>query len=533
MSKISLQTSVQDNRLVEVTNPEELQKNLSWKKKSMVNSLCVWIDRDNPHYQSDIIGEEKFQKLFGNSDGFWKTYYYQRNFKTKFEQSNPLALAHSYFGSSKGQNAANPDMLRDMKLSSKKSQVSILEICETQSATYVEQKWTTKHNFPVTGKNSDDCYNKNNVIGKGTVKHQTMMSVIQFDMLSEKLTKHFNGDTQYEEVFLDRDYLKTLIEEERYVQSREKKEGNVDTISYYTLKMSEKLDWNGKVTLYMPENKNIDEAWGGDGNQSSRACIAVKNMPGLQAVTIPWEEHCFLLDEEKKSIGNLLNAYPEFREDNVSIEDAMVNCINIILRDKKLLLTKTGNLRMNHPLLWDKLKLLNFSPLELRLLSSGLNSHFKKERDIKLKTQDGTYDFSDKAISIKTDDNGNKIPNKNREHWLKAENKILSNFKKNLSKEDQLIFNENTHTYKLTSGISWPAKIADFIFNYGFKNGNEKPKNLLVFVTFDLQLQYDKHADHNGNWLPEKQAEVDYINQMFKGINITIVPVPNTKKTVG
>ena len=162
-----------------ILNPEKIPSIVIKDKISYVAKIKVWKDVE---------------------EGYWKVYYLQKQFLEKEEKANPINTIKSYQGSSAGNRKANPEMLEDMRNSSKDIEIESIEVCDTDRAAYYEQFAITFHNFPHDIKDSKkelksgtivrDCYNKNNGVGWNTLHPKTMMSNIQYIILKGKLKDH-------------------------------------------------------------------------------------------------------------------------------------------------------------------------------------------------------------------------------------------------------------------------------------------------------------------------------------------------------
>jgi len=519
-----------------ITNPEMVSASMDLKGISYIAKLRVWAE-------VEVDGKKKW---------IWKVYYYQKAFKDKVDKDFPLNLVKSYFGSSKGKNKTSPEMLQDMKRSPKSPEITIIQLCETPNAAFIEQKNITLHNFPLGGghKDSIDCYNKNNGVGRYTISPESMLSNIQYERLSEKLKRHREGEKVFKEGFRTKEQIRAIIKELRYVQCRLLEEGNEGSIVYYADKMRvlsvqqiEEADiWNGKMTMFMSEdgNENNDEML--DGNESSRACIRVGNMNGLVDIQIPYSEHCYLLLEEKRTLGNEMNAPKEDRQDITDKDDVVRNCKNIIVRDK--LYTSFGNPNFKHPLLWDRLAKLNFSTIEINYTITETKKYFKEIVLAKRKEQEGYYDFSADALEITKDDQDNPIPNNNLEQWNKSVDKINKDINKERVKNGKkpITFTE-TNTIKVSYGMYGYDKIALKILNWykdGITNGKvtfttdntikkiDMPQDLLVYVFFNFEDEMKKFCSTD----TKEKVKTFFETTLFKAVckNIMIKPVPMTKK---
>ena len=472
---------------VVITNPEKISYSIDLKGKSYIAKLCIWT-------------EVEFN---GEKEMMWKVYYFQKAFKSIADLRNPHQLVKSYFGSSKGKNTTQDEILQDMKTTTKNPKIVILDLLETADAAFEEQKHITLHNFPHGGGHieSVDCYNKNNGVGRGTIPHRRMLSHIQYEEISEDHVKHKNGEPQYPEGERTKEQCKKIIKEERYVQSRQFVEGNVGSIEYYAERMraNPHKPWRGKLTVFMPEDGNPDNDELLDGNQSMRAMFRVGNMKKLNTIEIPYEKHCYLIEEDKEALGNELNKPDEFRKDDTAEGDAVKNCKKII--ENNNLYTKAGLPNFKHPLIKNKLHKLNFSDSEIKSAISETKSYFKQKAKNKKKELEGYYDYSDKALSANEDDQGNPIPNNNLKQYKITVRKIIKEINderiKNGEKPINFRFGKTTYTgniYKISYGMYGSEKIANWFYQHQ-KNGTKIPECVLILVTFEFEEDWKEFLE--------------------------------------
>jgi len=501
---------------VVITNPEMISDSMDLRGKSYVAKLRVWNDEES----------------------MWKVNYYQRAFKTASERKHPLTLVKSYFGSSKGKNKANPDILKDMQKSSKNPEIEILHFCDTPFAAYIEQENITLHNWPLGGghKDSIDCYNKNNGVGRYTVPHKTMLSRIQKKRLSKKLILHklwvqsngVEGEQVFRHGFRSDEQIRKIVAEKRFVQCRITEEGNEEYISYYTTKQSGLASWkgwNGRMTMFMPEDDSEDNDEMLDGNESARASMRVPNMDGLGTIEIPYEDHCFLLLEEKRSLGNVMNAPKEDRQDHTASEDVVRNCKNLIIRDK--LYTRGGNPNFEHPTIKETLSELNFSEVEIKFAIREAAKYFKEVKLANRKEQEAYYDYTPEALIQRFDEEGNPIPNNNLEQWNKSVDKIHKtiNRKRIKNGDNPIIFTEE-NTIKISFGMYGYDKIALHILNC-FRTNKKVPQDLLVLVFFNFESEQKLFCRTKQKKKDKEFFETRLFASECK--NIMIRPVPMTK----
>ena len=105
---------------VVITNPEKISYSIDLKGKSYIAKLCIWT-------------EVEFN---GEKEMMWKVYYFQKAFKSIADLRNPHQLVKSYFGSSKGKNTTQDEILQDMKTTTKNPKIVILDLLETADAAF-------------------------------------------------------------------------------------------------------------------------------------------------------------------------------------------------------------------------------------------------------------------------------------------------------------------------------------------------------------------------------------------------------------
>ena len=483
-------------------------------------------------------------------EGYWKVYYLQRKFKTLDEKTNPKLLIESYRGSSKGKNNANPKMLEDMQKSSKDIEIEIIEICNTDCAAYYEQLAITKHIFLRNPLSSDikdskivlksgtvvkDCYNQNNGVGLNTLHPKNMLSNIQYTILKQKLKDHkIRGLAVFTEGFLSSADLEYYIKNDLFIQSRASREGNESRIALNTEKMKKNPDpnaWNGLVVVLLNEDGTIWKIL--DGNQSAHACIRVADMKGLRTIEVPYEDHRYMIEADLESTGNDLNFVPDDSRDYVSLLDIERNIENIVnaygLLTRSSIDGKGGLPKFDHPVLVERLADLGVGEKELRLAKSAVEKKFKEAKIEKIKKIEGSYDFSNNALKVTTDDQGNPIHNGNLNQYLvvkkRKQEKYAKTWKDEAGKNQEPIKFTDANTFKISNNMFGSEKISSFLFSYARTHKGLFPDNLLVVVYFDLIKDFESFEIKKG--LPEK---VKIIKDMFSGVsNIKVEKLEMTK----
>jgi len=364
--------------------------------------------------------------IYINSENRYKHYYYRDQLKGK-RKSDPVWGVMSYEGSStKGKGIPKEQLYKDMSESSKDIEYEILVNDHSLSSDgfgFEEAKHIHLHNWPIGGIKSDDCYNEH-ASGKGTMSSEKMRSFIQYEKLSEMLKKHIEGEKQFEENYITRERIAELIENNKFVQSREKKEGNTQTIARYeeNLRVDGEWDWKGYVMRYMPPIGSEEYEEIGDGNQSARAVMRVRKIRRLKTIDIPFEYHNFMMLSDKEWIGTERNAPPKDRADHFSEGDFRRNVRNLV---KQYDLLKDGEVDFDHPVFKRRIaKSLNLATSEINPLLSPLKIEFKNEHIKELQYQEGTYDFSSDALKQTKDDTETPIPNGNLTQFLKVRQHI-------------------------------------------------------------------------------------------------------------
>tara|TARA_R100001377_G_C3187385_1_gene109122 strand:+ start:84 stop:1733 length:1650 start_codon:yes stop_codon:yes gene_type:complete len=477
-------------------------KDVKGIKDFYVAKISVWIDLENKY----------------------KHYFYRDKLSTKRQKADPELAVLSYEGSStEGKGIPKQNLLRDMEETSKEILIEILEFgdkLDKDNTGFLEQKHIVTHmlDFP----DDDDIYNEH-ASGLGTKERNVMISHIKSERLWEKLQKHLTGDLQFLESWTDRERIQYLIENDLFVQSRVKKEGNKDSILDFAdqMKRNPQKAWKGKLLRYMPEEGTDNDEEIGNGNQSARAALLVKKRKGLQTIDVPFEDHDGIMLSDKEAIGNQLNPRPEDKSDEFSDDDFIRSLKNVIL--DYTLVDKNGEVNFNHPRIDKLVKNVKLSPRAAKPFFTTVNTFFKNEQMGKWKQQEGCYDFSDRALKITTDDEGNKIPNNNLKQYKMILRDIIYEYSER--EKDPIIFTDE-NILKLPVGMWGPAKIATKIYEYG-KLKKDLPKYLLVLVSFDLEEQstdFDNDA--------EKKRKIKIIEDQYKDIQVIVRKLPMTKISV-
>jgi len=472
------------------------------KGHSFVAVLKVWAD------------VSLHEKAVGEKDR-WEYYYYQHAFKNKWEREYPEKAIRAYYGSAGGDRKANVKLMETIKKSSKSVEIKILWYGKTEDAAEREQHHTTKHNWPITGAKSTNCWNGDNAhLGVHTIPKEIILSEIQYEMLSDELIRFDNGEKDLFPVApVISEYLKEFIAYEQWVQSRTSREGNEESIGYYEEQLQDPtVEWQGKGLIYLPEGatpEDIDKPEvrakmeGGDGNQSSRALIRVNDRTELDFIFVSYERHKHMILTDKESIGNERNRFGKIREDHVRIPDAIRNIINL-LNDYNLF-TKIqknrsgGTPKIEHPKVKARLLKLNLSLPEIKDVKREAENHFKELRAEDRGRVEGNYQFSEAALTIKFDNRGNPLPNPDLEQYKKTLPEVLKEFAKPFmykGKEQKPTTITPYNTMKVSVGMWGPAKISikQMHMVEDFEKGKitELPDYLIVLVDSKFNDQYTK-----------------------------------------
>lgn len=499
------------------------------KGHSYVAVLKVWAD------------VSLHEKAVGEKDR-WEYYYYQHAFKTSWEREYPEKAVRAYYGSAGGPRKANVKLIETIKKSSKSVEIEILWYGKTEDAAEREQYHTTKHNWPITGAKSTNCWNGDNAhLGVHAVPQKIILSKIQYEMLSAELTRFDNGEKDLFPVApVKSEYLKEMIANEQWVQSRNSREGNEESIAYYEEQMQDPtVIWKHQGLIYLPEGatpEDIDIAevrakmQGGDGNQSSRALIRVNDRTELDFIFVSYERHKHMILTDKESVGNERNRFDKIRKDHSDIIPSAIRNIINLLYDYKLF-TKIqkngsgGTPRTEHPDVTARLSKLNLSIKEIKEVKKEAENYFKELREDKRARVEGNYQFSEDALKIKFDNRGNPLPNPNLEQYKKTLPEVLKEFKKPFmykGKEQKPTTITEYNTMKVSVGMWGPAKISikQMHMIEDFEKGKiaELPDYLIVLVDFKFNDQYTKFGSTKEK--KERHARIENLKMGYTSIGV-------------
>ena len=405
-------------------------------------------------------------------------------FRKTFGKPSKVEELKKYRGSSQGKNRANPKILKEIDKSPNPPRIRVLEHNVLHhDLGFHEQKAVMLHNFPIGGhdKKSKDCFNEK--YPTDGISEDNMRSHIAADLLREKIKKHQdpNDAFKFPTGFSTKEEIKYLKKNNLFVQARWEKEGSNEAVEYYKIKMEEKPypnEWLGKFWLLMPrEDSNQPIGTGSnhhprilDGNQSGAACIRVPDMPGLNDIRIPYEDHYLINETDLETIGNEFNAEPEIKSDYVDEPDILRNLRNTLVRNK--LFTKKGNPQLDHYLVNKLFKPLHKTNREIRWYKNQIKKEYKEEKETKERLQLGYYDFRETALKDNDGDNNNK------------------------RKFDELVkpidLDKFCKIHQTTYGLE--EKIGK---NIDFKT---QPKKLLSFITFKMEDDYLKSKKNKDYW---------------------------------
>ena len=104
--------------------------------------------------------------------------------------------------------------------------------------------------------------------------------------------------------------IKYLLDNLKFIQSREKREGLRAAILQFAeqARLNPHVAWKGELIGYMPEEESDNDEEIGDGNQSARMLFE----PGvlyeeLDLLEIPFEDHDGIILRDKENLGNRFN----------------------------------------------------------------------------------------------------------------------------------------------------------------------------------------------------------------------------------
>ena len=448
-----------------IDNVEDYQNTLL---KNVIAALLVWDD----------------------SKKLWIPYFFRKTFK----KESKVKDLKTYRGSSKGKNKANPKIIKAIDESSKPPRINIIShnVSKGDLGT-LEQKAVMEFNFPYGGHHVDsDCFNEK--YPTDGIPEDQMRSNIAADRLREKIKKHKDSNDPFEfpTGFSEKDFIHYLKYEKLFVQSRWEKEGSKESVAYYARKMGEKPfpdQWQGHLFLLMPQQGSNQPIGTGsnhnprilDGNQSSEACLRVPDMPGLNDIRIPYEDHYLINETDLEAIGNELNAKPEVQQDHTDDNDILRSIKNTLIANN--LFTKKrpdgtgGNPKVDHYIVDKLFPPLNLSDNLIKFYKNTIKKECADAQKEEMRQQKGYYDFSVSALNANEGNNGN------RRQW----DIVTKDFDR---KKYDLV-----HIFR--QGM--PEKISLRILGYKKENG-KWPKNVLSFMTPEMEKRYQEEKNKVSDW---------------------------------
>ena len=382
---------------------------------------------------SNVIAILKIYNVYTKN---WKYYYFRKSWRSP----QNISSIKLYQGSSQGNNEPSEEIKKDYQYATRIEYEILYCNLPSDQLGFFEKLVVMKHNFPLGGIKSSDCYNK--VFPIGIETEQDMRSYIQKEDLKKKIEEHkhtveekgnsFSGIFKYK--FLNRKNLDEKLNMDRVIQARLKEAGNSDTIHNYKDKMEQcpnPKEWDFIYVIEKPRNieegkikrgNDIVEETILEGTQSSTACTLVKKMKGLYAYIIPYESVMYMTITDLEEVGNDFNGRPEKTQDFVAEDDFKKNIRKKLKKNSKKKNGKYTFLPMNHLFIssvFEKHPSLSLKNKE-RIYKSVINE-LKKEHKEEKAISEGSYDFREKGLKspINAD----------------AEKKVMNLFVKHLEKE--------------------------------------------------------------------------------------------------
>ena len=404
------------------------------------------------NYKMILINEDKIPhdlkryvaRIKVYPEGKDPSYYYLKKTLKKSETTSIEAIISAilgYQGSSRGPGVPSKEFMVDWKNSSRNPEIELLEMNpKANQIGFWEQYHTTKHReeFPNDKVDSSkNCYNKNNANNGskkyGVIPHKAMMEYIaienlkkeickyrEIEKLKEKICEHREKkSTSFQKVFLSRDILKTIKEEDKLIQSRErvKNKSSVSLYSEEMLKLPTLEKHFNKLISYLPENPIIENERLqesselpeiGDGNQSIFAFFKNNKHEEMSSIGVPYDWHKHISRTGKEKLGNWFNHPPKDAGDYASENDILRSIRNTIIANKEALLIKDSEYPneeecsipdMNSRLIdqcFDDQRLSDDKKEEYKKI---VLKEYKKRKSNFAKRQQNVWDFSANALN--------------------------------------------------------------------------------------------------------------------------------------
>ena len=504
-----------------ITNPKAVKA----IREFYTAKISVWIDEENDY----------------------KHYIYRDKLDTDTKKKSPTQSVLNYQGSSKdGKGKPKENLMEDMRNTTKEILYEILDTSGeggsklTNSITgWLEQKHIVEHllehGSPVDGRiipTAKNLYNEH-CAGVGTTTYVKMVSAIKTERFWEKYKRYLAGeDVGWKRSTISKTRIKYLLDNLKFIQSREKREGLRAAILQFAeqARLYPHVAWKGELIGYMPEEGSDNDEEIGDGNQSARMLFE----PGvlyeeLDLLEIPFEDHDGIILRDKENLGNRFNPRLKDKGFEWQDEDFKRDVHNIVHEYK--LADGDGEVDKNHPKIQDILQGLDVSS---RVYTPLLKEVFKYFKVKAIKDQaeiDGSYDFSSTGIGTSKDANRNaeQLEIVKRCHAKAWTEKTGYEF------DDSNIVVMSAGMFFEEIGVSSGSSIFKKLMT--IKDDTQKfPEALGFLLYFKLERYIDTYikCDRLHKGVNDKTAQMDNLLQTFEklGVHLIIEPAEMTDKSI-
>jgi hypothetical protein len=234
-----------------------------------------------------------------------------------------------YFHSS-----TNPELKKDLENSSKIIN-RILHIGTKEEMATMETRMLKQ----VNAVKNPQYYNKSNGGGK-----YSKDLAINLQRINKIIDDSKNGI--YPKIFYNKDKLKRLLENEKYIQVRENLRDDEYIQELRLLFNGQTADFIDPIVMLMEKNPDEDGCII-SGNQRTRAVVSLGTVNGLYAIEIPYEAWCDLSATEVRALGFDYNKRIGKTQKYSTYDDYANFVVNSIIENN--LYTADGKPMFNHP----------------------------------------------------------------------------------------------------------------------------------------------------------------------------------------